>query len=360
MEELNDYTTRQLREIAEDRNVTLPKKGQGSGSRGNILKLDIIRALTASVFVAQPLSIYSPPKFKSSKLGPSTSEWDICTQSPENADRCIQNLYLRYPALMKPCKTMVPGPAAAVVTDGDKIIGVATPKGEIKALSEPIPTSSLPPPPPPPPPPLGMPPPPPPPPPMPIVKVSAIPGAKKALKEEVREQKTNGNVVDASALQDQLKELRAVVKEEKAAEDDWRALIRERPQLKRVDVDAVEKERLQRQKERELAEDPMARHLAAIQEGPRLKKVDIEAVEAEREKAREERAREKEGPRDKMYREIKEGPKLRKAGSCGYNMIWDPRLRKCVAVDPELSGEDVEKAIGMSIARLENDGCIIC
>ena len=293
---------------------------------------DIAKILAESVFVSQPLSIYTPSRFRMSgrDVHPVQNEWNKCMQSSENAEKCIQYLYDTYPLLMKPCEVLVPGPAAAVVTEGNEIIGVATPEGDIKALSEPIPISSLPPSPPPLPPRPGVPPPPPPPPPMPVVKVSAVPGAKKALREEVREQKAVGNVVDAQAFRNQLKELKKVVKEEKKASkeakdvDDWRLAIKAKPVLKRVDVEAVEAERLQRQKERKLTEDPMARHLAAIQEGPQLKK----------------------------------------AGSCGYNMIWDPRLRKCVAADPDLSGEDVEKAVGMSIAILgdddiKNEGCVI-
>ena len=130
-----------------------------------------------------------------------------------------------------------------------------------------------------------------------------------------------------------------------------------------MDVEAVEAERLQRREERKLAEDPMARHLAAIQEGPRLKKVDVEAVEAERLQRQKERGLAKD-PRARHLAAIQEGPQLKKAGSCGYNMIWDPRLRKCIATDPDLSDKDIEKAIGMSIAILgnddiETDGCII-
>ena len=204
--------------------------GKKSGS-GNISKV-----LVESTFAAQPLSI--SPRFVQSTQDEQDAqhEWATCIQSSENAERCIQYLYDTYPLLMKPCEVLVPGPAAAVVTDGDEIIGVATPDGDIKALSEPIPTSSLPPPLPPRPPLPGIPPPPPPPPPMPVVKVSAVPGAKKALKEEVREQKAAGNVIDAQALQKQLKEMKKVVKEEKKAskeaKDDWRVAIREKPALK--------------------------------------------------------------------------------------------------------------------------------
>ncbi len=108
---------------------------------------DIFKVLVE--LVSQPFFIYSPRlktrELESSSL-PIRDEWDACIQSPENAERCIQYLYNAYPLLLKPRKVLVPGPAAAVVTEGNEIIGVATPCGDIKALSESIPISSLPPP----------------------------------------------------------------------------------------------------------------------------------------------------------------------------------------------------------------------
>ena len=331
------------------------------------------KVLVESVFAARPLHIHTPLSSQSIGTGSGSSliqdEWNICMQSSENAEKCIQYLYDRYPLLMKPCEVIVPGPAAAVVTEGDEIIGVATPEGDIKALSEPISISSLPPPPPPPPPRPGIPPPPPPPPPMPVVKVSAVPGAKKTLKEEVREQKAAGNVVDSNALQKQLKKMKKITEEDKkifeedkkvfeeeAAKDDWRTAIRAKPVLKRIDVEDVEAKRLERQKERKLEEDTQAKHFAAIQFRPKLKKVEIdEEVEARRKKYEEE----------ERQRFIKDS-ELKAERKCThtYGMIWDPRLRKCIAADPDLSAQDVEKAVGLSIAILgdddiENEGCVI-
>jgi hypothetical protein len=332
-----------------------------------IFPINIYKILIETVFSAQPLSV-NPDRFKTRSWNDPRyqDKWDTCMENSENAERCIQYLYDKYPLLIKPCEVLVPGPAAAVVTEGNKIIGVATPDGDIKALSEPVPISSLPHPPHPPPSRPGVPPPPPPPPPMPVVKVSSVPGAKKALKEEIEEQKASGNIVDASALKGQLKELKKVVKEEISTSvkaGDWKSVIREGPKLKKVDIEAVAAERLRRQKERELTEDPRVRHLAAIQEHPQLKKVDIEAVAAERLQRQKEREFARD-PRAGQLAAIHEGKQLRKAGSCGYNMIWDPRLRKCVAVNPELSEKDIDRAIGMSIAILddddiETDECII-
>ncbi len=197
---------------------------------------------------------------------------------------------------------------------------------------------------------------------MPVVKVSTVPGANKALKEEVREQKAAGNVVDANALKKQLKKMKKITEEEKkvfkkekeADKDDWRVAIRAKPVLKRIDVEAVEAERLERQKERESGET--ARHLAAIHLQPKLKKVEIDEEAETRRKKYEKEERQ-------LYIKDTERKAERKCAH-SYGMIWDPRLKKCISSESSLSEEDVEKAIGMSIAILgdddiKDDGCII-
>jgi len=255
------------------------------------------------------------------------SKWDVCVSSPSHAYACIEILSELYPEIVKnDCKPVIPGPAAALIVDNKKIVGITTPEGEIEAVVPPIP-----PPPPPPPLPFGhkhpyapI---------IPTVKVSKDPQVQKALKEDLEEKKFSGEIVKASELQEQLRKLKKVTEEEKK-------LIQVEKKLSKAESHRLALE-------------------SAVKKKTFKKTVD---VEAERERRLEELRRREEARRPQILKDIEKGSKLKRVERCDYNMIYEPRLKKFVPVKQEVTEVQVEKAIDKTIEKMETQkecGCAI-
>jgi len=258
-----------------------------------------------------------------------------CLTSEKDAKKCISEITRKYPDVFaRECEPSVEGPASGLITKGRRVVGIATPTGEIKAVQG---TVTIPPP-----PPL---------PPMvskittiPKVQVSTEAEAKTALEKDLDKARDQGKVISASDLRAQLIKLKEVQKEE-----------------------------VEKQKD---AHDAL---LESIKKGrKKVEAADIEAQVAKgREKARQvqQAQREKEDPREALLAEIRKmkasSPSARRTGllaarcqpplvyddikgkctECSeYDMIYSPVLQRCVGVKsatPEVSTKRVNKSLAL-------------
>jgi len=254
-----------------------------------------------------------------------------CLASEKDAKKCIAEITKKYPDVFAgECEPPVEGPASGLITKGRRVVGIATPTGEIKAVQG---TVTIPPPPPLPPaiskekPKLTT---------IPKVQVSEEAEAKSALEKDLDKAREQGKVISASDLRAQLIKLKEVQKEE------------------------VEKQK-----------DAHEALLESIKKGrKKVEAADIEAQLAKgREKAKQvqQARREKEDPREALLAEIRKrkvsSPSVRCQpplvydeikGQCiecsDYDMVYSPSLGKCVGVKsaaPEINTKRVNKSLSL-------------
>jgi len=319
---IDDYTVERLRQKCRREG----QKGYGRMDKAQlyeycVLKKDLDEVLEMRAKTSRKSKARTPPK--------KASKWDVCVSSKRYARECVDRLIDKYPGLFTDiCEPVVEGPAAGLIVEGKKVIGIATPEGEIKAVEGTVMAPEAPPAPPAPAPmaPLA---------PVvstiPKVRVPSDPKGKAALKKDLAEARAEGMAIKADVLKAQMKRLNALqkaeVKGEAPSQTEIGRLMQEirtkheaREARTAAEVESVEagiarrrRETLARlQEERVRAgEDPKEAHLRAIR-GAKLKKM-------------------KKCKPPTVY-----DGKKRKCVECSeYGLVYDPRLKRCVVTIEE-------------------------
>ena len=306
-----------------------------------ILHKDLNEVLEMRIKTSQTLKL---KELRVKKRSPSVSKWNQCVSSRLDAKNCVNRLIEKYPSLFKEfCEPIVEGPAAGLIVEGKKVVGIVTPEGELLAvegvISVPVPPI------PPPMPKVPIPPP--------ILKISTIPrveipkapSAKKALKKDLSEARAGNLTVNVRELKKQFLNLRKVQQKEIAKQHT--AYTTEGANIAAL-LSVIKK------------------HKAAA-----ISTIETR-LEIEREKTRLhlQALREKEDPREAIKAAVKRGVKLRKATRCTdgqiydgtkkrcvecseYGLVYDPRIKRCVAVKI-----DVTKSIGKQVFQPAVEGGI--
>lgn len=272
-----------------------------------------------------------------------------CLASEKDAKKCIAEITKKYPDIFaRECEPPVEGPASGLIIKGRKVIGVATPTGEIKAV---LGTVTIPPPPPLPPaiskekPKLTT---------IPKVQVSEEAETKTKLEKDLDKAREQGKVISASDLKAQLNKLKEVQKEEVEKQKDAHEALLEsikkgRKKVEAADIEAqlakARKKARQIQQARREKEDPREALLAEIRKRKARKSSDS-SPSARRASLVSLASPSVRCQPPLVYDEIKG-----KCTECSdYDMVYSPSLGKCVGVKsaaPEVNTKRVNKSLSL-------------
>ena len=317
VKDIDDYTVERLRMKCKREG----RKGYGVMNKEQlyaycVLGRDLDEVLEMRVKTSRTLKARTPsPRAKVSKmeakLSPKrASKWDVCVSSKRHARECIDRLIDKYPELFTDiCEPVVEGPAAGLIVEGKRVIGIATPEGEIKAVEGTVMAPDPPPAPPAPPAPAPMAPPAPVVSTIPKVRVPSDPKGKAALKKDLAEARAEGMAIEADALKAQMKRLKALQKAEIKGE------VPSQTQIGRL-----------------MQEIRTKREAREARTAAEAESVEVRIARRRREtlaRLQEERVRAGEDPKEAHLRAIR-GAKLKKTKKCKPPTVYDGKKRKCV------------------------------